>query len=125
MRGSRRYGRDRRLWVYTPPGYSPDGDRVYDLLVVLDGRMYLEDIALPAILDKLAAEGEAGPFVAVLLDNATSTERLEDRGNRERFAAFRAEETLEWVRRRWKVTRDPHRTIVEGGSAGGAAPAPG
>jgi len=123
MLASSLYGRDRRLWVYTPSGYSPNGDRVYDLLVVFDGRMYLEDIALPAILEKLAAEGKAGPFVAVLLDNATSTERLEDLGNHERFAAFLAEEVLEWVRRRWKVTRDPHRTIVAGASAGGLAAA--
>jgi enterochelin esterase-like enzyme len=120
---SKRYRRDRRVWVYTPPRYAAGSGAGYDLLVVLDGAVYLSDIPLPAILDTLLAEGKAPPFVAVLIDNGSSTARLDDLANHARFAAFLGEEVLEWVRRRWTVTHDPRRTIVVGSSAGGLAAA--
>jgi enterochelin esterase-like enzyme len=113
----------RRVWVYTPPGYSASAAADYDLLVVFDGREYLEDIALPAMLDTLLARGEAGPFVAVLIDNNRGTERLADLGNRAQFADFVAGDLVEWARRNRQATRDPHRTFVTGSSAGGLAAA--
>lgn len=116
-------GRTRRVWVYTPPRYAPDADAPYGLLVVFDGREYVEDIQLPKILDGLLAAGKAPPLVAVLTDNATGAARLEDLGNRARFAAFLGDELLPWVRSHWTVTRDPRRTIVTGSSAGGLAAA--
>ena len=115
--------RERRLWVYTPPGYSPAAAAGYDLLVVFDGGEYLDEIPLPMILDALLADGKAPPFVAVLIDNGTSTARLDDLANRAGFAAFLADEVIPWVRQHWKVTRDPRRTIVTGSSAGGLAAA--
>jgi enterochelin esterase family protein len=116
---SRAYRRERRLWVYTPPGYSPAAATGYDLLVGFDGGEYIDDIPLPMILDALLADGKAPPFVAVLIDNGTSTARLDDLANRADFAAFLADEVIPWVRQHWKVTRDPRRTIVTGSSAGG------
>jgi enterochelin esterase-like enzyme len=115
---SRQYRRDRRLWMYTPPGYSPAAAG-YDLLVVFDGGEYLNDIPLPMILDALLADGKAPPFVAVLIDNGTSTARLDDLANRAGFAAFLADEVIPWVRLHWNVAHDPRRTIVAGSSAGG------
>ena len=117
------YGRERRVWVYTPPGYSPNAPADYDLLVAFDGGEYLEDIPLPGMLDALLAERQAGPFVALLIDNASSAERLADLANHARFADFLAGELMDWARRRWRVTRDPHRIIVTGSSAGGLAAA--
>jgi enterochelin esterase family protein len=116
---SKVYPKPRRVWVYTPPGYSAGAAGDYDLLVVFDGSEYLEDIALPAMLDTLLARGEAGPFVAVLIDNSQGAERLADLGNRAQFADFVAADVVEWARRNWKATRDPHRTFVTGSSASG------
>jgi enterochelin esterase family protein len=115
--------RERRVWVYTPPGYTARADSSYDLLVAFDGNDYLSEIPLPMVLDTLLAAGQAPPFVALLIDNATSTLRLEDLANRARFAAYLGEELIPWVRHHWSVTRDPHRTIVTGSSAGGLAAA--
>ena len=58
-----------------------------------------------------------------MIDNGTSTARLDDLANRAGFAAFLADEVIPWVRQHWKVTRDPRRTIVTGSSAGGLAAA--
>jgi len=117
------YPQPRRVWVYTPPGYSASAAADYDLLVVFDGSEYLQDIALPAMLDALYARGEAGPFVAVLIDNGGGAERIADLGNCAQFADFVAGEVVDWARRKWKATRDPRRTFVTGSSAGGLAAA--
>ena len=113
---------ERRVWVYTPPGYSASGAPC-DLLVVFDGQEYLEDIALPRILDTLLEQKKAGPFVAVLVDNASGAQRLGDLANRARFADFLSGEAVEWVRKRYRVSTDPHRAFVTGSSAGGLAAA--
>ena len=118
---SRTLGRDRRVWVYTPPGYAPEARTAYDLLVAFDGGEYLDTIPLPMILDTLLAAGHAPPYVAVLIDDSTSQARLDDLANRASFAAFLGGELIPWVRSHWRVTRDPHRTIVTGSSAGGLA----
>jgi len=119
---SRVLGRERRVWVYTPPAYS-DAKSDYDLLIAFDGEEYLSDIPLPTMLDTLLAERKAPAFVAILIDDESGAARLDDLGNRSKFADFLAGELLEWVRARWKVTRDPSRTIVAGSSAGGLAAA--
>jgi len=119
---SRVLGRERRVWVYTPAGYT-DSKSDYDLLIAFDGEEYLSDIPLPAMLDKLVAERKAPAFVSVLIDNESGAARLDDLGNRSKFADFLAGELLDWVRARWRVTRDPSRTIVAGSSAGGLAAA--
>jgi len=118
---SRVLGRERRVWVYTPPGYTSKSD--YDLLIAFDGEEYLSAIALPTMLDTLLEERKAPAFVAVLIDNESGAARLDDLGNRSKFADFLAGELLDWVRARWRVTRDPSRTIVAGSSAGGLAAA--
>jgi len=116
------YGKERKVWAYTPPGYS-DAAPPCDLLIVFDGREYVEDIRLPAILDSLLAARRAGPFVALLTDNATGGERLADLANHARFAQFLADEAVPWARKRWRVASDPRRVFVAGSSAGGLAAA--
>lgn len=117
------FHRERRVWVYTPPGYAAAGHAPYDLLVVFDGGQNLEAIPLATILDTLLAGGHAPPFVAVLVDDSTGAVRLGELANRAPFAKFVAEQLVPWVRRGWNVTNDPQRTIVHGTSAGGLAAA--
>ena len=120
---SRHQGRDRRVWVYTPPGYAAGRDSSLGLVIAFDGEEYLDEIPLPRMLDSLLAEGRIPPLVAVLVADSTGAARLDDLANRAWFADFLADELLPWVRRGWRVTRDPRRVIVTGSSAGGLAAA--
>jgi enterochelin esterase-like enzyme len=115
------YGRARRVWVYTPPGYDARRPDPYPLLVCFDGADYLGDMRAPAVLDSLVAAGRIPPVVAILVDD--SLDRLGDLANHARFATFLGDELLPWARGAWRVTRDPQRTIVTGASAGGLAAA--
>ena len=61
-------GNERRVWVYTPPGYTRSAD-AYCLLILFDGFAYTQVIPTPTILDNLLAAGLLPSLVAVLLDS--------------------------------------------------------
>ena len=113
------YHRARRIWVYTPPGYDPNRPNPYPLLIAFDGEEYRDSMPLPAVLDSLQAAGAAPAFVAILIDDSAGPVRIADLGNAPRMVSFLAEQLVPWVRKGWHVTRDPHRVILTGSSAGG------
>ena len=117
----KKYNRNRKIWVYTPPNYNPQSKTPYNLLLCFDGSSYISDIPAPTILDNLLAAGKIPPTVAVLVDNETA--RLEDLANRKLFADYMADELLPWVRKNYPVTADPAHTTLGGYSAGGLAAA--
>ena len=110
---------ERRVWVYTPPGYDREHEP-YDLLVVFDGFAYLRAIPTPRILDNLLAAKKVPPFIALLVDNVDRNRELPCH---QPFADFLAHELLPWARERYQATSDPSRTVVAGSSYGGLAAA--
>jgi enterochelin esterase-like enzyme len=119
---SAEYARARRYWIYTSPDYDPAASQPAALLVAFDGGEWI-DMRHPAMLDSLRAAGRTPPLVAVLVDDSSYAARLDDLANRAKFARFVVSELLPAVRKEWRVTTDPHRTIVAGESAGGLAAA--
>jgi enterochelin esterase-like enzyme len=121
---SKTYGRDRRVWVYMPADYPSACIDGCSLVVAFDGGEYRRPpMGLPAMLDSLVALKRIPPTVAVLVDNASSTARLDDLANHERFAAFIDDELMSWTREHWRITRDPAQVVITGSSAGGLAAA--
>jgi enterochelin esterase-like enzyme len=113
------YHRERRIWIYTLAGYDAHRARPYPLIMAFDGAEYRDTMPLPAVLDSLAATRRAPAFVAVLVDDSIGTVRIADLGNAHRMVDFLSRQLLPFVRQHWNVTRDPHRVIVTGSSAGG------
>ena len=117
------YRRPRRIWLYTPPAYDARRALPYPLVLAFDGDNYRDTMPLPLILDTLLATRRAPAFVAVLVDDSSDGARIAELGNAARMADFLARQLVPWVRHGWNVTRDPHRVIVTGSSAGGLAAA--
>lgn len=113
------YKRQRRIWVYTPPGYDARRSSAYPLIVAFDGDEYRDTMPLPMILDTLLAAKRAPAFVAVLVDDSASAVRIADLGNSARMVDFLSKQLMPLVRSKWHVTTDPHKVIVTGSSAGG------
>jgi len=113
----------RRAWVYTPPGYDQASDRMYPLIVMLDGPMYTLLIPTPTILDNLCASGQVPPMIALILDNPTPSSRDTEFACYEPFAEFLVKEAVPWVRSLYRVTTDAGRTFISGVSYGGLAAA--
>lgn len=113
---------ERRVRVYTPPGYARDG-KPYGLIVMFDGSMYTLLIPTPTILDNLLAKSKLPPMVAVILDNPTLHSRETEFACYEPYAEFIAREVIPWVRANYNVTSDPDQAVVSGVSFGGLAAA--
>ena len=117
---SEKLANERRLWFYTPPGYS--AKKKYPLVVFLDGIDYLSHIPAPTILDNLIAAGKIPPIVAVFV--ATPIEA----GIREKeyfanplFNDFMTQELLPLIHSKYSVSSKPENTTIVGLSASGLA----
>jgi len=113
-------GNERRVWVYTPAGYTANGD-AYDLLVLFDGWAYTTIVPTPTILDNLLADKLISPTVAVLIDNVDGKSRSRELSCHAPFAEFLAQELIPWVHQHYHVVSDPARTTIGGSSSGGVA----
>jgi enterochelin esterase-like enzyme len=114
-------GNERRVWVYTPPGYAAVSEQAYPVLVALDGGAWLSLIPTHQLLDNLTADGRIRPHVAVFVDNATDTSRNDDLPCSEPFARFVEEELLPWLRGKYRVSHAAEDHAVTGASYGGLA----
>ena len=108
---------ERLVWVYTPPGYRSTGAPA-DLLVIFDGRMYIDRLLAPITFDNLIAGKRIAPVVAVFIENPFSVRNDELSAN-PAYADFIATELVPWMRQRFNVTKDPRRVVIAGASAGG------
>ncbi len=111
---------ERRVWIYTPPGYTTEGEP-YGLLILFDGWAYVEMVPTPAILDNLIAEGLIPPMIAVLPDSLDGATRFRELLLYAPFNDFLTQELVPWARELYHLTADPAQTIVGGSSAGGLA----
>lgn len=113
---------ERRVWVYTPAGYTDSGEP-YRLLLLFDGWAYIDLIPTPIIMDNLVREGKIPPLVMVLLDNPDGETRNRELPCHQPFVDFLTQELVPWVHKHYHVTADPAQTIVGGCSYGGLAAA--
>lgn len=115
-------GRDmeRRLWSYTPPGYDSDR-QTYPLLILLDGRTYVQTIPTPTLLNNLISAAVIPPLVTIMVD--TSVNRVTDLQCSLSLTDFLVTELLPWIRQHYSVSHDPQDVIVGGFSAGALAAA--
>ncbi|MGH9944694.1 MAG: alpha/beta hydrolase-fold protein [Pyrinomonadaceae bacterium] len=105
----------RRIWVYTPPAYERQG-APNRLLILFDGRQYMQATPTPTILDNMIADGRIPPVVAVMVGHV---DRLAELAESPQFADFVANELVPWVRQKYRVTQDPRQTVIGGLSLGG------
>ena len=110
--------RDKKLWVYTPAGFSR-GHAPYPLLVLFDGdrnRMWM-----PKVLDLMIVRRQIPPIVAVMTDESTPSIRTAELPCNPEFADFLAKELVPWARKQYSATTSPKQTIAAGSSYGGLA----
>ncbi len=113
-------GNERRVWVYTPPGYEQKGHKPYHFLFTFDGGSYMTVVPTPTVLDNLLAEGKIPPMVCVMVDNAKDA-RANDLPPNENFPRFVREELMPWVHEHYNITDDPAKSFIAGSSYGGIA----
>jgi enterochelin esterase family protein len=116
---SDRLDNDRRVWIYTPPGYAQDREP-YRFLLLFDGDIYTTWIPAATILNNLAAEEAVPPMVAVMIDSPDRSGELYCNND---FVDCLTDELIPWIRRYYNITHNPGQSIAAGVSAGGLAAA--
>jgi enterochelin esterase-like enzyme len=111
-------GGEKKVWVYTPAGFTRTRKR-YPLLVLFDGDRNIYWI--PKLLDLLIAQRRIPPMVAVMTDESRPSVRNAELACNPKFAAFLAQELVPWARSNYRATTSPFETIVAGSSYGGLA----
>lgn len=107
---------DRRVWVYTPSGYS-NKDKPYKLLVLTDGFDYINYLSIKNVLDNLISDKKIDPIVCVLV--SSNDNRYEELTCNEKFADFITLEILPWINSNYNVDITPQNHIIGGVSLGG------
>lgn len=69
---------NRRLWIYTPPGYEDEPNRHYPLLVLLDGQWMIGPVQVPFIADALIKHGRMEPIVIAMSESGGGSARMRD-----------------------------------------------
>jgi enterochelin esterase-like enzyme len=109
---------EKKVWVYTPPGFTK-ADGGYPLLVQFDGDRNV--LWIPKLLDLLIAQRKVPPMVAVMMDESVPSVRRKELECDVQFEDFLAHELVPWTRENYGATARPERTIVAGSSLGGLA----
>ncbi|MCM2316894.1 MAG: alpha/beta hydrolase-fold protein [Thermoanaerobaculia bacterium] len=110
------YGLPRPVWLYRSPGANGPAKRDWNLFVFLQ-REYVDDLAVPATLQRLVASGEIPPTIAVVLD--TSTERPAEIATSAKFDRFVTVDLLPWLREKLGALPEPTKVVIAGFSVGG------
>lgn len=113
------FDHERQFLVYTPPNYDPQGPPAA-LLVFFDGqgnRNPTPEMSLPDMLGRLIAAGGLPPLVGVFV--CQTEERNLEVSCSAPFADFVAKELVPCVRKEYRVSPEPTRTIAGGISGGG------
>ena len=129
-------GADRRMYVYTPPGYNSSKDS-YPVLYLLHGAGGDEDAwsslgRANLILDNLIASGQSKPMIVVMTNgNAWQTSTLRQipglpTPTRETFAQFQGkfekslvEDVVPYIEKNYRVIADKDHRALAGLSMGG------
>ena len=118
-------GRDRRMHVYTPPGYENGRDR-YPVFYLLHGAGDNDDSWSTVgrsgfILDNLIATGKAKPMVVVMPAGHTSRTNASavGRSATDEFVGDFVNDVMPYVEKHYRVLTDRPNTAIAGLSMGG------
>jgi len=107
---------ERRIWMYTPHGYSKDVPP-YGAVVVTDGFEYINMLSAPVVLDNLISEGKIPPMVGIFID--TGKDRRVELTCNKNFSDFVAKEVMSWALKNYNITNEPNKNVIAGLSLGG------
>ncbi len=110
----------RQIWIYTPNNFSMS-EGPFHLLIVFDGKAFLEFTQTPQILDNLQADKQIPPSVAIFIHNYSGISRGKDLLCYPQFADFVVKELVPWAQENYNVSSNPEHLVLVGSSSGGLA----
>ncbi len=109
--------RNRKLWVYTPPGYGSGS--VHPLLILNDGQWMAGPLQAPYIADALIKHQRMMPTVIAMIQSAEGEGRTKEYFDGEQFTVFLLTELIPYIQTRYYV--DSGRVGIGGVDEGAVA----
>jgi enterochelin esterase-like enzyme len=91
----------RKLWVYTPPNFSPS--TVYPLLILQDGQWAAAPLQVPQIADALIKHQRMMPVLIAMLQSGEGAARDREYFAGERYSVFLLTELLPYLQTRYSI----------------------
>lgn len=113
-------GGQRPLWVYLPADFQPRGTD-YKLVILFDGRSYLEVMHAATTLDNLLYDKQIAPTIVVFIESRDIEQRNLELPCYPPFVSFLSDELLPWIRDHYPVSKKASDVTVGGFSYGGLA----
>ncbi|MHA1670529.1 MAG: alpha/beta hydrolase [Promethearchaeota archaeon] len=110
----------RQIWIYTPNKFNMN-DGPFHLLIIFDGKAFIEFTQTPLILDNLQADNQIPPTVAIFIHNYSGISRGKDLLCYPQFADFIVKELVPWAQENYNVSSNPAHSVLVGSSSGGLA----
>ncbi len=110
----------RKVWIYTPNNFDSN-DKPMHLLIVFDGKAFIDFTKAPQILDNLQAENKIPPCIAIFIHNYSGYSRGKDLLCYPQFADFIAKELVPWAHENYNISSNPAHSVLVGSSSGGLA----
>jgi len=110
----------RKIWIYTPNNFN-SYDKPLHLLIVFDGKAFIDFTLTPQILDNLHAEKKIPPSIAIFIHNYSGYSRGRDLLCQPQFADFIVKDLLPWAHEKYNISSDPAHSVLVGSSSGGLA----
>lgn len=117
---SRILSNTRTITIYTPPGYAAKGGP-YPFVLAFDGSSFVHTMQVPRLLDHMIDAGVIPPLVAIFVDQIDIAHRSRELPPNAQFGRFLVDELLPTLRKDYRLTTDPRRSIIAGASYGGLA----
>ncbi|GAB4512203.1 MAG: hypothetical protein OHK0046_11360 [Anaerolineae bacterium] len=93
---------NRRLWVYTPPGYENSG-LMYPLLIFQDGQWAVGPLQITAIADALIKHGRMEPVVIAMLQSGDQKDRIKTYVSNDQHYLFLLMELLPFLQTQYRL----------------------
>lgn len=110
----------RKIWIYTPNNPTLQ-DKLLHLLIVFDGKAFIDFTKAPQILDYLHSESKIPPCIAIFIHNYSGYRRGKDLLCYPQFADFVAKELVPWIHENYNVSSNREHAVLVGSSSGGLA----
>lgn len=94
---------DRKLWVYTPPGYDENPERAYPLLIFQDGQWAVGPLQLTYIADALIKHGRMEPVIIATPQSGDQKERLKTFISSDRHYNYTMKELMPFIQSTYRV----------------------
>lgn len=112
-------GRDRKVWIYSPPSMQDVGRT--PLLILHDGQVWARYLNLASSLDAAIAAGFLKPIHVAMVDSFNVETRSQELSGPVGSVDFLARDLLPRLRSELPISFDAAETIVSGASYGGLA----